>query len=63
MGFLASKIGSGGWIRTNGLRVMSPTLSVPMSHFTFKLERLCQLPKTPFEAIIPTGDNPLQSVG
>ena len=23
--FLASKHGSGGWIRTNGLRVMSPT--------------------------------------
>ena len=35
---------------------------IPTSYFTFKLELLCQFPKTYFVRKIPFGDNPFRSV-
>ena len=37
-------------------------LSVPKSHFTFKLELMYRLVENRFERKVPTGDNPFYSV-
>jgi len=49
------EIGSGGWIRTNDLRVMSPAIDVSYRTVTLSLVFSCQWPFCGFVRNVPVG--------